>query len=154
MPSRSSCRAAGTVAGHAPRLLPPTGFGRNARTSRVSDVQLLGSSTGLMVSSAEVTSPAVNLRTPFEMVSEFHAVGSESVEPGHAELRQRILDEEVDARGTRRPGLAGRGVAVLASAYRREVAPTRGVLITGPAADGEPPQVQALKATSSTKAAQ
>jgi len=35
-------------------------------------------------------------------------------------------------------------VAVLASAYRRELAPTRGILITTPAADGEPQQVQSL----------
>ena len=36
------------------------------------------------------------------------------------------------------------GVAVLASTYRRALAPVRGILITRPAADGEPRQVKTL----------
>ena len=44
-PSRSSCAAAGTVAGHARGSTAPPADGRNARTSRVSNVQSLASPT-------------------------------------------------------------------------------------------------------------
>jgi UTP-glucose-1-phosphate uridylyltransferase len=39
---------------------------------------------------------------------------------------------------------ADNDATVLASAYRRELAPTRGILITSPAPDGEPQQVRSL----------